>query len=80
MEDKIQNIACDIGRGYTKYYSEFNGRIYKGMFKSIIGESRPLNYDDYVDPISIEVYGTGYFGGGLAELESHQAVWNSGDS
>ena len=80
MEDKIQNIACDIGRGYTKYYSEFNGRIYKGMFKSIIGESRPLNYDDYTDPISIEVNGNGYFCGGLAELESHQAVRNSGDS
>ena len=80
LNDVIQNIACDIGRGYTKYYSEFNGKTYKGMFKSIIGEARPLNYDDYTDPISIEVDGEGYFCGLLAELESHQSVRNSGDS
>ena len=74
MEDKIQNIACDIGRGYTKYYSEFNGRIYKGMFKSIIGESRPLNYDDYVDPISLEVNGNGYFCGGQYETKTVECI------
>lgn len=80
MHNIIQNISCDVGRGYTKYYTEYNGKIYKGMFKSIIGESRPLNYDDYEEPISIECDGEGYFIGYLAELESHQSVRNSGDS
>lgn len=80
MHNIIQNISCDVGRGYTKYYTEYNGKVYKGMFKSIIGESRPLNYDDYTEPISIECDGEGYFIGYLAELESHQAVRNSGDS
>ena len=80
MQEDIQNIAVDIGRGYTKYYSEYNGKIYKGMFKSIIGESRPLDFKDYDDPICIECNGESYFCGSLAELESHQSVRNSGDS
>ena len=80
MQEDIQNIAVDIGRGYTKYYSEYNGKIYKGMFKSIIGESRPLDFKDYDNPICIECNGESYFCGSLAELESHQSVRNSGDS
>lgn len=80
LDNVIQNIACDVGRGYTKYYTEYNGKVYKGMFKSIIGEARPLNFEDYIDPINIECDGEGYFVGHLAELESHQSVRNSGDS
>lgn len=80
MQEDIQNIAIDVGRGYTKYYSEYNGKIYKGMFKSIIGECRPLDFKDYDEPICIECDGEGYFCGNLAELESHQSVRNSGDS
>ena len=80
LNDKVQNIAIDAGRGYLKYYSEYNGKIYKGMFKSIIGECRPLNFNDYNDPICIEFDGESYFCGSLAEKESHQAVRNSGDS
>ena len=80
LNDRIQNIAIDVGRGYLKYYSEYNGNIYKGMFKSIIGEYRPLNFNDYDDPICIEYEGESYFCGSLAEKESHQAVRNSGDS
>ena len=80
MHDEVQTIAIDVGRGYTKYYSEYNGKIYKGMFKSIIGESRPLDFKEYQDPICIECNGDSYFCGSLAELESHQAVRNSGDS
>ena len=80
LNDRVQNIAIDVGRGYLKYYSEYNGNIYKGMFKSIIGEYRPLNFNDYDDPICIEYEGESYFCGSLAEKESHQAVRNSGDS
>ena len=80
LNDGVQNIAIDAGRGYLKYYSEYNGKIYKGMFKSIIGEYRPLNFNDYNDPICIEFDGESYFCGSLAEKESHQAVRNSGDS
>lgn len=75
-----QVIAIDVGRGYTKYYSEYNGKIYKGMFKSIIGESRPLNFEDYDNPIYITIDGNSYFVGSLAELESHQSVRNTSDS
>ena len=80
LNDRVQNIAIDVGRGYLKYYSEYNGNIYKGMFKSIRGEYRPLNFNDYDDPICIEYEGESYFCGSLAEKESHQAVRNSGDS
>lgn len=80
INDIEQLLAIDVGRGYVKYYSEYNGKSYKGIFKSIIGESRPLNFEDYTDPIYIKCNDEEYFVGILAELESHQSVRNSGDS
>lgn len=82
IDDNVtQKIAIDAGRGYLKYYSIYKGKEYKDMFKSIIGDSRPLNnYDKYENPICINYENEDYFVGLIAEKESHQSVRNSGDS
>ena len=77
---RIQTIAIDIGRYGVKYYTEHNNKIYKGMFKSIIGEGRALDFSNYSDPIYISNGLEKYFVGTLAELESYQSVRNTSDS
>ena len=52
-----QIIGLDIGRGYTKGYTEVNGLVKECMFKSIIGEGRSLNFSDYENPIMINFEG-----------------------
>lgn len=75
-----QIIGLDIGRGYTKCYSEVNGMKKECKFKSVIGEGRGLDFSDKTDPIYINVNDEDYFVGTLAEKESYSPMRNSKDS
>lgn len=75
-----QIIGLDIGRGYTKCYSEVNGMKKECKFKSVIGEGRGLDFSDKIDPIYINVNDEDYFVGTLAEKESYSPMRNSKDS
>lgn len=75
-----QIIGLDIGRGYSKGYTEINGLIKECMFKSIIGEGRSLNFADYEAPIMVNFKGEDWFVGLLAEQESQTPIRNSKDS
>lgn len=75
-----QIIGLDIGRGYSKGYTEINGLIKECMFKSIIGEGRALNFADYEAPIMVNFKGEDWFVGLLAEQESQTPIRNSKDS
>ena len=80
ISNNHQIIGLDIGRKNTKVYSEFNGEEYSAIFSSIIGDGRNINFDDYKDPIYIDVDGVDYFVGELAEKESYSPTRNSSDS
>lgn len=75
-----QIIGLDIGRGYSKGYTEINGLVKECMFKSIIGEGRALNFADYEAPIMINFKNEDWFIGLLAEQESQTPIRNSKDS
>ena len=75
-----QIIGLDIGRGYSKGYSEINGLVKECMFKSIIGEGRSLNFADYEAPIMVNFKNEDWFIGLLAEQESQTPIRNSKDS
>lgn len=66
---KVQHIGVDVGRGYTKCFSKFEGEELTANFKSIIGLGRKMDFSEYTDPIFIEVDGDEYFVGELAEKE-----------
>lgn len=77
-----QYIGIDIGRGYSKGFSQIGNETYEVMFKSVIGDGREdkVDYKNYKDPIFIECEGVNYFVGLLAEKESYNAIRNSADS
>lgn len=75
-----QIIGLDIGRGYTKGYTEINGLIKECIFKSIIGEGRNLDFSNYENPIMINYNMEDWFVGLLAEQESQTPIRNSKDS
>lgn len=77
---EIQVIGLDIGRGYTKGYSEINGISKQCLFKSIIGEGRNIDFSEHEEPIMIEFEDEDWFVGLLAEKESQTIVRNSKDS
>lgn len=77
---EIQVIGLDIGRGYTKGYSEINGISKQCIFKSIIGEGRNIDFSEQEAPIMIEFEDENWFVGLLAEKESQTIVRNSKDS
>lgn len=77
---EIQVIGLDIGRGYTKGYSEVNGISKQCLFKSIIGEGRNIDFSEQEAPIMIEFECEDWFVGLLAEKESQTIVRNSKDS
>lgn len=76
----IQTIGLDIGRGYTKGYTEINGIQKECLFKSIIGEGREIDFSNYKEPIMIEYDNEEWFVGLLAEKESQTIIRNSKDS
>lgn len=75
-----QIIGLDIGRGYTKGYTEINGMKNSCLFKSVIGEGRYLDFSTTKDAIMIEVEDNDWFVGLLAEKESQTPIRNSKDS
>lgn len=81
MDEKInqtQIIGVDLGRGYVKAYSNFNGER-SCKFKSVVGQGRDIDFKDYENPIYIEVDGEDYFCGVLAEKEGDNITQNSKD-
>lgn len=77
--ENVQLIGLDIGRGYTKGYTEFNGSSKEYLFKSVVSLGRNLNFDDYKDPIYLEVDNYDYFAGSLAEIEGDNPIQNLKD-
>ncbi|HID0769599.1 TPA: hypothetical protein ACXC99_003696 [Clostridium botulinum] len=80
MGKDVQIIGVDLGRGYTKAYSEHNELKKQCLFKSVIGMGRALDFSDYENPIYIEVGDEDYFAGILAEKEGYTPTRNSKDS
>ena len=69
--EKIQHIGIDIGRGYVKAYSEFDGNTYSCKFKSVRGLGKKIDFTEYEKPIFIEVDKQQFFIGDLAEKEGY---------
>ena len=80
MENDVQIIGMDLGRGYTKAYSEYNEQKKSCLFKSVIGLGRNLDFSLYDQPIFIEQDKESYFAGMLAEKEGYTPTRNSKDS
>lgn len=78
----IQHIGIDIGRGYTKAYTEIGKDKLSLMYKSVIGDAREnkIEYKYYENSSHIEYGGRQYFIGLLAEQESYSPIRNSADS
>lgn len=83
MKD-FQVIGLDIGRGYGKGYTVANGIKKEGLFKSVIGEGRNIDFSEYKNDnpicINIDNQDNDYFVGILAEKESYTPIRNSKDS
>lgn len=77
--DECQIIGLDIGRGYVKAYSEYENMTKQCIFKSVVGLGRSMNFENYDDPIYIEVDGEDYFAGILAENEADNPIQNLKD-
>lgn len=81
----IQNIGVDIGRGFVKCYSEFEGKSYETTFKSVVS-LRGFRMDTSKlakeDKLSYKVDGidSEFFVGLLAEKEGYSPIKNSDDS
>ncbi|WP_049043233.1 ParM/StbA family protein [Clostridium sporogenes] len=80
MGKDVQIIGIDLGRGYTKAYSEHNELKKQCLFKSVIGIGRNIDFSNYDRPIYIEVNNQDYFAGILAEEEGYTPTRNSKDS
>ena len=78
--DDVQVIGADFGRGFVKAYSKVNGKEYKTIFKSIIGDGRNIDLSEYEEPIYIKFENKDLFVGILAEKESQVPIRNSKDS
>lgn len=80
MSKEVQRIGLDIGRGYVKAYSDYNGMKKSTMFKAIVGEGRDLDFKNYDEPIYMNYKNEDWFVGLLAEKESQVVNINSKDS
>lgn len=76
---ETQNLGIDIGRGYVKAYSEYEGSTKECLFKSIIGLGRSMDTKEYINPIHIEYNKINYFIGELAEKEGYNSIQNLRD-
>lgn len=76
---EIQFIGADLGRGYVKGYSEYNGKPLKTIFKSIIGDARQIDSSEHEHPIHLRVNGIEFFVGEMAESESYNPINNYSD-
>lgn len=80
INQESQIIGVDIGRGYVKGYTVYNGEASECCFKSIVSLGREIEFDDYKDPIYLEVDGEEYFAGILAEVEGYSPTSNNMES
>lgn len=83
MKDNNQQsqiISIDIGRGYLKGYTEYNNEKLEFKCKSVIGDSRNIDINEYTQPIYLEIGNRNYFVGEIAEKESHNSIKNTRDS
>ncbi|HBF4245576.1 TPA: ParM/StbA family protein [Clostridioides difficile] len=80
MGENYQVIGLDIGRGYVKGYSKYNGMVKECLFKSVFGDGRNIDFEKYENPIYIDFESVSYFVGSLAEKESITPIRNSDDS
>jgi len=76
---EIQIIGLDIGRGYVKGYTEYNGAAKECLFKSVVSLGRDIDFDKFEDPIYLEVNKENYFAGILAEKEGDSPIQNLRD-
>lgn len=75
-----QFIGVDIGRGYVKGYTNYNGNPKECLFKSVIGEfDSAIELDKYDNPIAVEIGGKEWAAGLLAEKESNNQLVNQSD-
>ena len=66
-----QVIGLDIGRGYVKAYSNFNGKEEIAVFNSVYGNGRlNIDYASWKDPIALSIDKDLFFFGELAVKES----------
>lgn len=79
-DEKIQIIGGDIGRGYVKGFTVYNGETKECCFKSIVSLGREIDFKEYKDPIYLEVEGEEYFAGILAEVEGYSPTANNMES
>ena len=80
INQESQIIGADIGRGYVKGYTVYNREASECCFKSIVSLGREIEFDDYKDPIYLEVDGDEYFAGILAEVEGYSPTSNNMES
>ena len=80
INQESQIIGADIWRWYTKGYTVYNGEASECCFKSIVSLGREIDFDDYKDPIYLEVEGEEYFAGILAEVEGYSPTSNNMES
>lgn len=77
---EVQIIGADIGRGYVKGYTVYDGEANECCFKSIVSLGREIDFKEYTDPIYLEVDGEEYFAGLLAEVEGYSPTSNNMES
>lgn len=80
INQESQIIGADIGRGYVKGYTVYNGEAAECCFKSIISLGREIDFSEHKDPIYLEVDGEEYFAGVLAEVEGYSPTANNMES
>lgn len=84
MDNNIQTIGVDVGRGYTCASSRYDGELYECNFKSIVGIGRKM--EEYPKKIKENIHlefnqtGKQYFIGELAEKEGYLPTQNVKDS
>ena len=77
---KTQIIGLDIGRGYVKAFSVYEGRTYQTIFNSVVGTGRDgIDYSNFENPINLEINDDQFFFGELAIKESYNKVSNIKD-
>lgn len=80
MSSEIQYIGADLGRGYVKGYTEFEGKSYDCIFKSVVGDGRVLHdFSIYPEPIFLKIEDEDVFAGELSEKESSDKRYNFSD-
>lgn len=76
---ELQFIGADLGRGFVKGYTEYDGKVKNCMFKSVVGDGRDIDFSEYEKPMYLSIYDEPLYFGELAEKESHNPLPNYSD-